>query len=229
MAKSKTQTQTPATSAPTPPLPYLVKTVITFTKTNAAGQEQKHKDANIVFELDKAGAKMPWFVLRNYLVPRYLTDKYGPKEVGWQRIYEIKIIKQINRNNPNDIEGIPLRIMTYEQLDLYCTRWQLNVPVFDFYSVEKAREMVKLRLEDEKAYQKHYADYLEGKQRNYPELDGIRRHERPSVVDSNEFDKIDSSTPRPAPKSNANTQTNANAQTKTKGGVKQENDPFQDV
>lgn len=154
--------------------PFLVKTLITFTKLNTQGNEEKFKD-EVVFKLDRPAATMPWYALRNYLVPRYLTKKYGPFEVAWQRIYEITILKLINRVNPNDISDIPLRVMTIDQLEEYCRRWELRVPVREFYSVEKAREMVALRLEDPKGFEHLLSEYREGKKRAYPELDSIRK------------------------------------------------------
>lgn len=174
---------------------YLVKCAITFTQVNSAGVEQK-KTEEVVFPLDQKGVKMPWYILRNYLVPRYLKQKYGPEEVGWQRIYEIKILKLINRVNPEDISDIPLRVMTMEQLEAYCLKWELSVPVREFYSVEKAREMVALRLEDEVGYKKHLQDYREGKKRSYPELDQIRRQGKEilDTVSIEEFDSIDTKT-----------------------------------
>ena len=169
---------------------FLIKTLVTYTKLNAQGTEVKHKDS-VVFTLDVAAAEKPWYVLRNYLVPKYLTKAYGPFEVAWQRIYEIKILKLINRENPLDITHIPLRVMTLDQLDNYCRRWDLNVPIYEFYSVEKAREMVALRQEDEKGYEKHLADYREGKQRAYPELDGMRGDKDAETVSDEEFEKVD--------------------------------------
>ncbi len=175
---------------------FLVKTVITYTQTNAAGVEEKKKDSAVFKLADESSARMPWYVLRNFTVPRYLTEKLGPKEVGWQRIYEIKIIKMINSSAPNDITGIPLRIMTKGQLGLYCARWELNVDVNEFYSVEKAREMVQLRLEDEKAYHKHLDEYREGKQRTYPELDKVRGETKDiGTVSIEEFDKLEGTKP----------------------------------
>lgn len=173
--------------------PFLVKTLITFTKLNTQGNEEKFKD-EVVFKLDRPAATMPWYALRNYLVPRYLTKKYGPFEVAWQRIYEITIIKLINRINPEDITGIPLRVMTTDQLEEYCRRWELRVPVREFYSVEKAREMVALRLEDPKGFEHHLREYREGKKRAYPELDAIRKKsDSDDVIEDSgqEFEALD--------------------------------------
>ncbi len=175
--------------------PFLVKTLITFTKSNEQGIEAKHKD-EVIFKLDKPSARMPWYVLRNYSVPKFLTKKYGPFEVAWQRIYEIKILKVINRANPTDITDIPLRVMTLEQLDAYCKRWDLMVPVYEFYSVEKSREMVALRQQDEKGYEKHLAEYRAGKQRNYPELDNMRGDADAAVAEKSEFEKLDKEVPK---------------------------------
>ena len=170
--------------------PFMVKAVVTFTVTNPAGIEEKKKET-LVFNIDKPSASKPWYVLRNFLVPTYLINKYGPQETGWNRIYEIKIIKQLNKKDPNDITDIPLRIMTREQLSLYCEKWELSVPVEEFYSVEKAREMVALRQEDEKGYEKHLAEYREGKQRNYPELDSVRGKDSVSLANESEFERIE--------------------------------------
>lgn len=199
--------------------PYLVKTLITFTQTNKAGVEEKRK-INCVFKLDENAGKMPWYALRNYLVPNYLNKEFGPKEVAWQRIYEIKILKQINRNAPDDITGIPLRIMTMDQLDLYSSRWELGVDPTMFHSVEKAREMIRLRQEDEKAYRKHLEDYKAGKKRNYPELDGMRRaKDKGMTVDSAEFDKLDKPVKKAVKKDT----------TKKAAGEVVKGDPFSDV
>jgi hypothetical protein len=174
--------------------PFLVKTLVTYTKANAQGIEERHKD-EVVFKLDRPSARMPWYVLRNYSVPKYLTKTYGPMEVAWQRIYEIKIVKLINRADPNDITDIPLRVMTLGQLESYVTRWELNVPVTEFFSVEKAREMVALRQQDEKGYERHLAEYREGKQRSYPELDNMRGDGEAATAEEGEFDALDKKTP----------------------------------
>lgn len=175
--------------------PFLVKTLITYTKLNAQGNETKFKD-EIIFKLDKTSVQMPWYVLRNYSVPKYLTATYGPFEVAWQRIYEIRIIKIINRKNPEDIIDIPLRVMTQYQLRLYCNKWELNVPVEEFYSVGKAREMVALRELDEKGYIKHLAEYREGKQRSYPQLDKLRGDAVVATTTVDEFDTLDTISPK---------------------------------
>jgi len=175
--------------------PFLAKTLVTYTRSNAQGNEEKFKD-EVVFKLDRPSAEMPWYVLRNYSVPKYLTKTYGPFEVAWQRIYEIKILKLINRENPTDITDIPLRVMTLSQLEEYVTKWELNVPVQEFYSVEKAREMVALRQADEKGYEKHLAEYREGKQRSYPQLDNMRGDADVATADAGEFDELDRQAPR---------------------------------
>lgn len=174
--------------------PFLARTIVTYTKNNEQGIEVRHKD-EVVFKLDRASAEMPWYVLRNYSVPQYLNGKYGPMEVAWQRIYEIKILKLINRANPADITSIPLRIMTLGQLDEYVTRWELNVPVYQFYSVEKAREMVALRQQDLKGYERHYQEYKEGKQRNHPQLDTVRGSKEAATADAAEFEELDKKIP----------------------------------
>ena len=175
--------------------PFLIKTLITFTMLNPQGNEVKHKD-EVVFRLDTASAKMPWYVLRNYTVPKFLTKKYGPFEVAWQRIYEIKIQKLINRNDPADITEIPMRVMTMTQLETYNQKWELGVDVTEFYSVEKAREMVQLRQSDEEGYKKHLADYREGKQRTYPELDNMRGDKDAAMGEEEEFASLEKKEPQ---------------------------------
>jgi len=179
--------------------PFLCKTLITYTKLNPQGKEVKHKD-EVVFKLDTPSAGKPWYVLRNYTVPKYLTSKLGPFEVGWQRIYEIKILKLVNRKNPQDIENIPMRVMTLDQLNIFNIRWELGVDVHEFYSVEKAREMVALRQEDEKGYEKHLADYRDGKKRTYPELDTMRGDIEPAIGTMEEFDELNKDVPMPTVK-----------------------------
>jgi len=174
--------------------PFLVKTLVTFTKFNEQDKETKFKD-EVIFKLDAPSAAMPWYVLRNYMVPKFLTKKYGPMEVGWQRIYEIKILKLINRKDPSDITSVPLRVMTLSQLAAYVAKWELNVPVEEFYSVEKAREMVALRQQDEKGYEKHLAEYREGKQRSFPELDNMRGDAEAATAEAGEFDELDKQSP----------------------------------
>lgn len=169
--------------------PFLVKVLITYQKLNEAGIEQKGKD-EVIFKLDAPSARMPWYVLRNYSVPKYLTKKYGPVEVGWQRIYEIKILKLISRANPADISNIPLRVMTMEQLEIFVVKWELAVPVREFYSVVKSREMVALRQKDEEGYKKHLAEYREGQQRSYPELDTMRGDAEVQTATVTEFDGL---------------------------------------
>ena len=170
--------------------PFLAKTLVTYTILNPGGKEEKRKE-DIVFKLDRASATMPWYVLLNYLVPNYLKVNVGPRDVSWQRVYEIKILKLINRKDPADITDIPLRVMTLDQLAAYSAKWDLAVPVGEFFSVEKAREMVALRQEDEKGYRHHYAEYVAGKQRNYPELDAIRGSRVAETAGADEFDALD--------------------------------------
>ena len=197
MAKAaKTESATPLADAKKDlqDYPFLVKTLITFTKLNAQGTEVKHKD-EVVFKLDAASARMPWYVLRNYTVPKFLTKKYGPFEVAWQRVYEIKILKLINRANPADITEIPMRVMTLGQLAAYVEKWELGVDVMEFYSVEKAREMVALKQSDPKGYEKHLSDYREGKQRTYPELDNMRGDAEAAMGEEGEFETLEGKVP----------------------------------
>jgi len=174
--------------------PFLVRVLITFTKMNDQSKEAKYKE-EVIFKLDSASATMPWYVLRNYTVPKFLTKKYGPIEVAWQRIYEIKILKLINRTNPTDITDIPMRVMTIEQLAEYCRKWELGVDVHEFYSIEKAREMVALRQADEGGYKRHLAEYREGKQRSYPELDNMRGDKEAAVAEASEFEELEKQIP----------------------------------
>lgn len=187
--------------------PFLVKTLITFTRLNAQGVEERHKD-EVAFKLDFASAEMPWYVLRNYSVPKYLTKKYGPKEVGWQLLYEIKIVKMINRANPNDITQIPLRVMTLDQLALFCQRWELSVNPYEFFSVEKAREMVTLCKDDPTGFKKHLEQYRAGKQRTYPELDAVRKTQDSLQADLSEFSELEAKEQSPAPPNTPKTKQN---------------------
>ena len=189
--RNKTQT---AGASDLKEYPFLIKVLVTFTRMNEQDKEAKHKD-EVVFKLDAPAARMPWYILRNYLVPRFLTKKYGPFEIGWQRIYEIKIVKLINRADPADISDIPLRVMTIDQLRQYVDRWDLNVPVDEFYSVEKAREMVALRQQDEKGYEKHLNEYREGKQRSFPELDNMRGDKEAPLGEEGEFESLEAKVP----------------------------------
>lgn len=182
--------------------PFLVKTLITYTKLNAQGLPERHKKS-VVFKLERESAKMPWYVLKNYSVPRYLTETEGPFEVAWNSIYEIKIEKLINRADPGDIDDIPLRVMTLEQLQALCIKKEIVVPIDEFYSVAKAREMVSLRLEDPKGFEKHLREYREGKQHAHPELDSMRKNLASRAVTLDEFaqlDKIAQQTPLKAKK-----------------------------
>jgi len=170
--------------------PFLVKVQITYTILNVQSKEEKVKEI-VVFELSPESAKMPWFVLRNYSVPQYLNETVGAFEVSWQRIYEISIIKMVNRINPQDITDIPLRVMTLDQLDAYQSKWELAIDVYEFYSLSKAREMVALRLEDPLGYAKHLESYRAGKQRIYPELDSLRKQTKSRSIPTKDFDKFD--------------------------------------
>jgi hypothetical protein len=152
---------------------FLIKVNISYYLTNAAGIEEKHSE-DVVFELTRDAASMPWYVLRNYYVPRYLNSKYGKEGIGWKRLYEIIIIKLINRNNRDSIDGIPIRVMTSEQLKACSDKWELGVPVHSFHSVDVARMMLALRMEDPLGYEKTLADYKDSKTREYPELDSVR-------------------------------------------------------
>jgi hypothetical protein len=194
----KPQRPTPQdTSAPA--FPFLLKALITVIIFNKAGIEEK-KQVSAVFQLDTRAAEMPWYALRNFLVPAYLKKTLGPEGQGWKKIYEIKIEKMVNRENPLETDGIPLRVMTLEQLDAYVQRWELPVKPRDFHSVDYARQMVALFEEDPAGYQKQYEDYIAGKGRKYPELDGLRKNVDASVSESlaAEMDELEKRTPAPA-------------------------------
>jgi hypothetical protein len=159
---------------PTPAThPFLVSTVITVTLRNQAGIEEK-KTEEAVFPLDQKGASMPAYVLRNFLVPSYLRKKIGPEGTAWLRIYEIKILKVVNRQNPDEIDGIPLRVMTFPQLTQYVRKWELPIHPEEFHSVDYARQMIALYETDPKGFETQRNEYLAGKGRQYPELDEVR-------------------------------------------------------
>lgn len=174
--------------------PFLVKVTTTAIIRNPAGIEEK-RFLTSTFQLDEKAATMPWYALRNFVVPAYLNRTLGPQGSGWVKIYEIKILKMVNRHNPDDIEGIPVRIMTTEQLQKYCERWELPVDPKEFHSVEYARQMVQLCETDPTGYKKQYAAYVEGLNRKYPELDGVRKNLEASIGEEldAEFDKLDKS------------------------------------
>ncbi len=190
MTAAQTKTKDPEVLAPADDFPYLCKTQLTFVRTNdKSGVEEKITE-EVIFQMTLDGAKMPQYVLRNYSVPRYLNEKYGPEGMGWLRIYEHKIIQLMNRLDPSDIAYIPLRVMTFDQLDLYSQRWELNVNVHEFHDIGIAREMVRLRQADEKAFKIQLEDYRTGKKRAYPELDKDRSNTNPVQDLSDEFTKL---------------------------------------
>lgn len=162
------------TSATPVRLPFLLKATITAIVRNAAGLEER-RTFDAVFEVDRKGAETPWFILRNFLAPQFLNQKLGREGTGWLRIYEAKTEKIINRDNPADIDGIPLRVMTIEQLESYVGQWEYPIKVREFHNVEYARQMVALYEEDPKGYEKQYEGYVAGKGRQMPELDRYRK------------------------------------------------------
>lgn len=172
--------------------PFLLKAAITALVNNQAGVEEKRVMVAI-FQIDYESAKMPWYVLANFLVPSYLNEKMGPQGQGWKKVYEIKIEKLINRNDPKSVEGIPMRVMTAEQLQIYVTRRELPVHIELFHDIAYARQMVALYEEDPKGYQLQLANYLAGKKRQYPELDNIRKNiaETSAAHLEDEFDQIE--------------------------------------
>ena len=155
-------------------LDFLVKTLITINVHNAAGVEEKRVHP-VVFALDKEGAEKPWYVLRNYLVPAWLSKNVGVEGVGYTKIVEIKIQKMVNRRNTSDVSDIPLRVMTMEQVELYVKSWEYPIKPTDFHNVEKAREMIALYEEDPAGYDAQYHRYMSGKGRKNPEMDKYRQ------------------------------------------------------
>lgn len=185
------------TTAPTPvetKFDFLAKVLITAIVRNKAGIEEK-KVQETVFQLDAKSAEKPWFVLKNFLVPKFLNKTIGPEGAGWVKIYEIKILKLVNRANPNEVDGIPLRVMTMEQLEQYCHKWEYPVKPKLYHSVEVARQMVALFEEDPKGFEHQQKKYLEGGMRKYPEMDDVRRNTDKYLGDSealaSEFDNLD--------------------------------------
>lgn len=175
-----------------PVLPFLMKANITFIIRNAAGNEEK-KVVSATFQLDEKAVTMPWYVLRNFFAPAYLNKTVGPQGSAWIKIYEARIEKIINRQNPNNIDQIPLRCMTMDQLEHYVARWEMPLNPRDFHSVEYARQMVDLFEKDPIGYKKQYEAYVQGLTRKYPELDGVRRAMNDSVVNPDldrEFDAL---------------------------------------
>lgn len=183
-------------SNPQQPVPfsqeYLLKCSIVALVNNATGnQEKRHFEA--VFTVDQKGANMPWYVLHNYLAPKFLNQKLGPQGQGWVRIYEAKTLKLINRNDPTDISMIPLRVMTHEQLASYISRWELPMKVEDFHDLPTAIQFVKLYQDDPTGYQVQFDSYVAGKGRKYPELDHFRKsHTATSSQElEDEFDRLE--------------------------------------
>jgi len=154
---------------------FLAKVLVTTVIRNKAGVEEK-KVLETVFQMDALAAEKPWFVLRNFLVPKFLNKTIGPEGAAWVKIYEIKILKLVNRANPSEVDGIPLRVMAMDQLAAYCKKWEYPIKPEMFHSVEVARQYIALFEEDPKGYEKQYADYLAGGARKYPEMDEIRRN-----------------------------------------------------
>ena len=195
-----------------PELPFLIKTVITAVTRNAAGIEEK-KFIPATFQLDEKGASMPWYALRNFIVPAYLNRTLGPQGSGWIKIYEIKIQKMINRHSPNDIESIPVRVMTMDQLQAYCTKWEMPVKPNDYHSVEYARQMVTLCETDPTGFQKQHEAYLEGLNRKYPEMDGLRKNTEVAFTKDldAEFDALEGQSKKSAPDLSAMSQADVAA------------------
>ena len=171
--------------------PYLMKCSITAIIVNKASLEER-VTFEAVFPLTHAAVEMPWYVLHNHLAPAFLTKKLGIKGVGWKRIYECKIVKVINRENPADITNIPMRVMTTEQLMAYVVRWGLAVDVAEFHSLDTARQFVQLMEEDPSAYPKHIEEYREARKKEYPEVDRYRKDAALMVEDlADEFETLE--------------------------------------
>ncbi len=196
----------PNAQGPTKKLEFLLKASIVAVIRNAGGNEEK-KFYTTVFEINREAAKMPWYVLVNYLAPGHLTNLLGPMGQGWIKVYETKTIKLINRNNPNDITDIPFRVLTEDQLDIFIARWELPVRQKAFHDLSTARRFVALYQEDPKGYMIQYDQYVSGKNRTYPELDKFRKSygvEQSSEL-TGEFDSADRKivppvmTPAPVP------------------------------
>lgn len=192
----------PKTPPATLKLEFLLKASITAVIRNAAGLEER-RTFNAVFEIDRAGIEKPWYVLKNFLAPQFLNAHLGVEGVAWLRIYEAKTEKIVNRANPQDIDGIPVRVMTIDQLEIYTKTWDYPVRVREFPTIQYARQMVSLYEEDPSGYEKQYAAYVSGQGRQMPELDRYRKAaagQNPDVL-AKEFDSLMSSpaqTPVPA-------------------------------
>ena len=175
-----------------PEFKWLMKTKLTVVVTNPKNGLKEKVVLDAVFPLDGAGVKQPWSVLANYYAPKFITKKYGPEGIGWERIYERKIVKIVNRENPDDIREIPLRVLDMEQLVKFCEFKEIyEVNPYEFHTVEVARQMIDLRLADQDAYKKHLAEYRAGKKRAFPELDHLKEAQIPAdAAYDSEFDSL---------------------------------------
>ncbi len=167
---------------------FLINVLITAVVRNKAGIEER-RSIDAVFQLDEVAAEKPWFVLRNFLVPQYLNQKLGAFGSGWVKIYEIKILKLVNRKNPNDVEGIPLRVMSFEQMELYCKKWEYPIKPRIFHSPEVARQYIALFEEDPAGYDIQYRKYIDGLAHKHPEMNDIRRNTENYIGESDDLAK----------------------------------------
>jgi len=140
---------------------------------------EKRKVLNATFPLTKEAVKEPWYVLTNHLAPAYVEKKLGRQGTAWKRIYERRIIRVWYRGDKDDRENsilnIPLRVMTFDQLNEYCKKKELRVNPNEFHNIEVARRFVQLYQDDPTAYEMQYAEYKAGEHRQKPEFDEYRR------------------------------------------------------
>lgn len=167
---------------------FLINVLITAIVRNKAGIEER-RTIETVFQLDAVAAEKPWFVLRNFLVPQYLNQKLGAFGSGWVKIYEIKILKLVNRKNPNEVDGIPLRVMSFEQMELYCQKWEYPIKPRIFHSPEVARQYIALFEEDPAGYDVQFRKYVDGLTHKHPEMNDIRQNTANYIGDSEDLTK----------------------------------------
>lgn len=191
-----TKTTKPLTS---PLDPHYVKVNFTANIPTPSGRQEK-KTFTQVFLLEGLAVTMPWYVLRNHILPTFLKTNLGPEGVAWTNIYEFVIIKMINKNNPQDFSQIPLRVMTRPQLQAFSKAWDLNVPIDELPTDDLARELIQLKQDDPSGYEVRLASIREDKKRDYPELDALRQKSRSGTFEdhSKDFEALESA-PSPTP------------------------------
>jgi len=169
---------------------FLVKVQFTVV-VNTPNHTEEKKNFTKTFELARKAAKMPWFALRNYILPTYLNKELGQEGIGWARLYEFKIIEMLNTLDPADISDIPLRVMTRDQLKLYVSEWELGVDVEEFSLVEEARMMVALKKEDPKGYEAQLMERRAKRSTEVPGVEELRRQKDIPLVDkSDAFEEL---------------------------------------